>query len=318
MQESPPKNAAVISSVAMPLPEGSQRQQRLSKASISFDDDPIADPSLQRATQAPQTTTAQSKSVFEEHPDLIRLELPSCFEFYPFKELGAFPIRGKHQAKFALAAKNKSTRLAVEAISSLLSSGVSAMDLTIPDFYWVQYKLRLECFGKVPLHVRAICSEPQHVLDVSEGKVSRDTLVNVEVVNKTSLKEDLLDVNAFRAFLDSSREERRFLTDNGLDFAVPCMRDTVELEEKYASSDAYSEIEFLADHAACIQNITTPLSLEERIGLVGNFSPDELNVLNEFRDFVQSYGVQETFVTRCKGCGGEIKTSVSISPRDFL
>jgi len=324
-----PKEGRVISSATMPLPAASveSTHQRVSKVSVSFDDDSLANPSRASTPTIPADQQKpvgygdvglHKRSIFEEHPELIRLDLPSRFEFYPFKELGAFPIRGKHQAKFSLAAKTRSTRLVVETVSSLLSGGVSAMDLTIPDYYWVQYKLRLECFGKVPLHARAVCSNPDHALQVLENKKPRESLINMEIVNSTTLREELLDTEKLHAFQAST--DLSFLTSKGLRLVVPRMRDSVELEEQYGSSDAYEEIEYLADYAACIQSLDSekPLSLDARITVVGELGPDELSVLNTFQELIQSYGVDEQFTSKCKECGGEIKTSVSISPRDFL
>lgn len=255
----------------------------------------------------------------ERNADLVSVELPSQFFFYPFKDISVGSIRIKHQAKFARAAKEESTLITCETVSSLLGDGISALDLTIPDFFWILYWLRLNNFAKNPLTHKAVCSNPAHVLAVRNGEKPADSLVTIDIVNKSSIKETKLDVEKLQKFLDEADVSE--LTAGGFCLSAPTMRDTVELEDKWLGRDGFDEKEFLADMASCIRRLDGTLphaSLEERMEFIGELSPDSAEVLSTFREIVQSYGVEEKIATRCKGCNAVVETEISITAFDFL
>lgn len=263
-----------------------------------------------------ETVRAPLPSV-ERDPDYTSVELPSQFHFYNFKELAIGSIRVKHQAKFARAAKEQSTRITVETISSLLGDGISAMDLTIPDFFWVMYWLRMNNFSKSPLTHRAVCRDTEHNAAVERGEKKKDSLVTLDIVSKSKIKETFLDVAAITAFQNTA-DLHEFLK-GGYTLSAPLIRDTIELEDKWADREDFQEIEFMADAASCIRSTNGELvSLEKRIEFVGNLTPDALNTLNEFRVLVQTYGVEEKISTKCKDCNAVIENEISITAFDFL
>lgn len=267
---------------------------------------------IQRAPEPPPPQTQSQRD-----PLYFFLPLPSNFVFYPFKELSAAHIRGKHQAKFSVAAKQSSTRLTVEAITSLLGDGVNAADLTIPDFYAVMYWLRLNCYGKATLPIVARCSDPEHVLAVAENKKTVKSLENMELISKTNLKETLLDTKKVLDFLDKE-EVKEFTAETGLILTAPRMFDSIEIEERWLERPDYSEIEFLADYAGAIRSIERDLSLEERIDTVGNLEARHIAILSDWQELVTSYGVEESTSLKCKECGAGIEVDISISAHDFL
>ena len=237
--------------------------------------------------------------------------------FYPFKTLSVTSIKGKHQAKFSSAAKRKDTRLTVEAITSLMGGDISAADLTVPDFFYVMYWLRLNGAGSSPMKIRASCSSPDHVLAVAEGSKPVDSLYTVDIINSTKLDQSEISSDEVLAFL--ARSEVQELRDLGFNLTAPRMADSIELEEKWLDKPNYDEVEFLAELAGSISPIEgPPLTLEERIKLVGEFEMPLLLLLKDWQEVVQSYGVEESVSLKCKECGAKIETEISISASDFL
>lgn len=321
-------NPEVISTSSRPFP--ATRPQRSSPVSVTFDDDDNVEPAsttvTKSAPKSPPQKAVPSKPVevqkpsVETDPDFHSLSLPSNFIFYDFTSLSAGNVRGRHQAKFSAAAKNSSTRMVVETISSLLGDNISAAQLTIPDFYFVMYQLRLNCMGSVPLMVRTNCSNPDHVLAVADGKKDRKTLTSEMLVNKSTLKETYLEQSEVDEFL--SRPEVLELKELGLELDAPRMADSIELEENWFDKPGYDEVEFLADLAGSIKGCPdihpTPLTFNKRVDIVGNLSPKHIAVLRSWQSITQSYGVEETVTTTCKECGADIETEVSVSAHSFL
>ena len=310
--------------VTVPNPNAKRPPAPSASVSLIEDADESAQPqpSPVPTVQAPQAggspqVPPQKKSISESDPNFTGVELPSGFQFYPFKELSLGTVKVKHQAKFARAAKERSTRLTVECVSSLLGDDVSAMDLTIPDFFWVLYWLRLNNFSKTAMTHRAVCSNPDHLHDVNTGVKTRESLITVDIINKSKIKETTLDTNKVSAFLkDTDLSE---FTDLGFTLTAPRMRDTIEMEDKWLGTPEFDDIEFMADAASCLTSTTgQPVSLEDRINVVGELTPDALTVLTEFRELAQSYGVEESLTTRCKDCNAVIETEISITAFDFL
>lgn len=278
-------------------------------------------PLPQRRISISEDSLTGPEAVFEKpevqrDPNLMDVQLPSLFHFYEFKSLSVKPIRGVHQAKFARAAKEKSNRHMADAISSLLPDNASAYDLTLPDYYWLLYYLRLNCYTKSALVHRAVCSNPEHVLQVAKGEKDRDTLVNVTTVTKTLLK----DVEFKPASLEPLDQEHiEALREEGFELTPTRVKDIVELEAMYSDDESFVEVEYLADFAGFIRSVQNPMmSLKDRIEVVKSLSPDALSLIEDYRALVSDYGVEETISMTCTECSAEIKTTVSISAHSFL
>jgi len=247
----------------------------------------------------------------ELSPEFQSVDLPSNFFFYPFKQLSVKPVLGIHQAKFNAAYKSSSLKMTTETISSLLSDNVSAFDLTVNDFYYILYYLRINCYSKVPYSHRWTCNNASHVLAVSEGKKHKDTLKNMDIVSRTTLKETLFKPEPLQE-LDLSG-----IYDLGYDVGPPLQRDAVALSEFFDRPD-YMEIEYLSDFASCLRLPNNPQStLAERIQIVGNLPPDALSILDKFLKASTDYGVDELINVKCKECGAEMTSSVEISASAF-
>lgn len=306
-----------------PKPEAPSRPPRVS-VSVQTETVPDSLPPQEQIEQSPVLLSSLEASVAQHPPtqsesnaNFFPLDLPSKFLFYRFKGTSVSAIRGKHQAKFASAAKRKDTRLSVEAVTSLLGDGVSAAELTVPDFFFVLYWLRLNSSSSSPMRVRAPCSNPTHVLEVAENQKPLESLYTTTLINSTRLKQSEIDPSVVAEFLQ--RPEVLLLREAGFNLTAPRMQDSVELEEKWVGKPEYDEVEFLAEFAGSIAPIDgTVLSLEERIAIVGEFETPILSLLRDWQAIVQSYGVEESVTFKCKECGANIDTEVSISASDFL
>ena len=320
-----------VNKTEFPFPAGhGSKKQRPQRPSVQVSNlDQAPPPESQQRPAAPPA--AQNQFAYQQQavpeppppqsavdPAYAPIDLPSGFIFYPFKQLSVAQIRGKHQAKFALAFKRQSLKITVEAISSLLGDGVQAQNLTICDFYAVMYWLRLNCMGKLTFPITANCSDPQHVLDVVEKKKNPKTLKNYELISKTDLKQTDLDPEKVKAFME--QDVVKELEALGFTLTGPTIADTIDLEDNWSEKPEYADIEFLTDFAGSIKSTdpTVKLTLSQRIEIVGELEARFIGMLREWQDIVQGYGIEESVSLRCKECGAKIETQVSISAHDFL
>ena len=253
-------------------------------------------------------------------PSLTAVDLPSQFLFYPFKSLSVKPIRGVHQAKFARAAREQANRHMADAISTLLSDGVSSYDLTLPDYYWLLYFLRLTFYPKSQLIHKSVCTDPQHVLDVSNGVRPKESLINVTNVARTTIKDTVLNLEEAMKGFDEDGVLRTELQDvYHLELYPSTVRDMVELELMYRPDPDFAEVEFLADVATFVRGRGgAQLPLKDRIDIVSNFPPHLMDLVEDYRGRITNYGAEETIKVKCMECGADIVTTVSISAHSFL
>lgn len=253
--------------------------------------------------------------------EYLPLQLPSNFVYYPFKRLNAKLVRGVQQAKLVRAAKEGSTRLTVEAITSLLGDGINAADLTVPDFFYVMYWLRLASYTAFPFNHVARCNNAKHLADVGAGTKPVASLQTIHQVTRTNLEETAL------GGLPGVPEVIRAA---GLNVKPHLMKDVIEIQELPESTER-EEQQYLAELASLISplqegqwaftNDDGTLRLgtyAERMELAGRLPADVTRaLLHEWTTACSSYGVKESIIVKCQGCGAEVKTEVSISAPNF-
>jgi hypothetical protein len=294
-------------------------QRSLSRQPKSFSTEAVVEPTTPKVVSAPTSTGLglSSKSSLESDPARFAVDLPSLFHFYDFKSLSSGNVSGVHQAKFFRAAKESRTRHLVDAISTLLDPGVSAWDLSIQDFNWLLYWLRLNCFTKVPLMHQGVCTNKEHLRKVASKELPEQSLLSIHHINNTKLKETVFDSGVLDVFLANT--DFNFLDNSPYKLHVACIADLVALEEDFLSMPNFAEIEYLADFASLLSNKEgTRSSLRTRIEFVEQLTPDALNSLSEYRDLVSTYGVVESVKFVCPECRAETETAVSISAHSFL
>lgn len=262
------------------------------------------------------------KAAQERDPKFVYADLPSGFFFYDFKQLAVSNVKGSTQAKFARAASEKRTRHVVDAISSLLPGDLTAWTLTIPDFYWLMYWIRLNFYTKPTLIHTAICTSHSHLEKIRDKKLPKETLSSVHTITNTSLKESTLDkakIDRLENFLVTA--DLKFLEDSPFDLCPATIRDIVDVEENFSEHEDYSEIEHLIDFSSFIQYKDPEMgyaSQEVRLKYVADLDVAHLDTIKEFASLVSDYGVDESIKVRCPECSADIVTRVSISAHSFL
>ncbi len=267
-------------------------------------ENPTAAPTACEQAREYQTPTTP------KDPELVAVFLPSGFHPYPFKEMYLRPIRGRHQARFAQAANLDNVKLVTDTVTSLIEAGVDALDLTPNDFQYTMYWLRLNCYGKIPFTVKSVCSDVDHVEKVTDGSMSPESLVTVDIVDRTKLKEVTFDPAVLDGFDGSLLDGTEWRLGH------PRQRDVNELIE-WVERDDFRELEYLSDFASCLERRERRATLMERIQFLMEAEPDLLLMLGKYHALISSYGVEESITTRCKGCGAEIVTEVPFSASTF-
>ena len=252
-------------------------------------------------------------------PEATTLFLPSRFEFYDFSALSVGRLKGYHQAKFYKAANESKDRHVADALTSLFPPGIKAEELTIPDFYFVMYWLRLNSYMRTELVHNGMCNNPRHLKDVREGRLPPESLKTVEVITKTRLDQVELPVDYLAGFDSELQELVSVLNPLGYTLTAPRMFDVIELNEEFSDAPNFDEISYLADRAACICKAdSTRSTLKERIQIVETLDLNFLELLEEWRHRCSSYGVRESIKFKCKGCGADVENDISISAHSFL
>ena len=261
--------------------------------------------------------------------DMCTIWLPSNNYFYSFDALSIHTrLKGKHQAKFNKAHKEGSMRFTVEAVTSMLGDGVNAMDLTLEDYYFVMFWLRLVSYTKTQYVHTARCNSARHLEMLEAGTVEEKTLFSTHFVSNTDLTETYFDPAKLEAM------EFPELTKAGIVLKPALMRDAVEFSEqitqRYSSIDPetheltfapeYEELAYLGNLASFIRSYQgqTTLTLGQRMTVVGDLDADAIDEIMQFATAVSNYGVNETIRVPCSTCGEMIESEVSISAHAFL
>lgn len=281
--------------VSTPVPTGPERSEPVQKAT---------------SLSTPLTQADRDANLFE-------VALPSGNFFYPpGARIYSGLVRGKQQAKFSRASQHNSLQLTVEAVNSCLSGEFNAMDLTVPDFFYLLYWLRLHSYTKSQFSHVSVCTNPEHLARVAKQEIPPDTLKTVSIINNTMLEETLFDPACLED-LDLS-----CIKGAGIELRPALVKDTVELTETYDSNspDDADAIFLVDNYAAYIASVNgnSQMTLKERVAFVENLDPDVLSQIRSFAVAVTSYGVKELIRVRCKECGAEHVAELAVSAHNFF
>jgi hypothetical protein len=242
----------------------------------------------------------------------ISLALPSRFFYYGFKDLYVKPFRALHLAKLSKAHEDRSVLPLVEAVSSVLRTTeptpvpVGFM-LSVADFYYVLYWLKLHSYTKSVLLNTTFCLDPKHLQAVEEKRMSEDSLKIVTRITKNELQiTELEEVPNPEYFKMGAPYFLRPAT----------MQDTLEFLEHPNYLDA--EFQFLAKLASNFNSSEHYLKLDERIKLVEEFDGDTVLMLQKYEQAVDKFGVVETIKVKCPGCGAEREAQLTLDAHSFL
>lgn len=262
----------------------------------------------------------------------LPVALPSNFVFYPFKEVHVRLVTGLQQAKFSQAAKSKNFRYTVEAVNVSFANRLNAMDLVLQDFFYVAYFLRLASYTRSQFRHVGLCTNPEHLKRIAEGKAKPESIQALAVINRTDLTETTLPgIPAVPPALAAL----------GLRLGPAYIRDVVvldELEDEASKTGDQDTVNYLGNAACYLDAMQTdprwakymppaedtktvlrPLTLKERMEIVADLPAEVITSLNE--DWIlpiSSFGIKEEIVTNCKECGAAVRTEVRIAPHHFL
>ncbi len=274
--------------------------------------------------------------------------LPSNFGFYEFKDLYVKPFTVRHLAKLQKAHREASLLPVVEALSSVMYTSdprfaghAMAFYLTLPDFYFVLYWLRMNSFAKSNYVHNTVCTDEKHrqrVVDfknldkyAAEVQSGRMDAADFEALRAQALPEESLKISQIVTATDlkvnhletiPDSEIYRFEDEDRLVFRPPTMRDTLEFAEhpKMADTNEREEFSFLAQIAVHIghRDPSIKLSLDQKIGIIENLTPDQANLVKAYEKQVRSYGVEEKVRVQCKECGAARVSKLTLAAHSFL
>lgn len=274
---------------------------------------------------APQGLGRQERPQSETDPDFFSITLPSLFKLYPFQNLSIRNIKGKHQAKFNRASKERNLRYLVEALSSTLGDGLSAFDLTPNDFQFLLYWQRVASFPKNPQLISFTCTNKEHVKRTLYKEdhpeyLDPKTLDIESYLERTTLDTEYLDDMDLTPFVElQSRYALGYET----------MRDLVEYQDlaeeiqvgKLPEEDksiALDELLWLSGRAAFLARTEEHSTLPQRISIVEDMDADAVQELEEYIEVVTKYGVRESVDLTCKECKAHHRVKISVDALDFL
>lgn len=274
------------------------------------------------------------------------LGLPSHFAFYGFKDLYAKPFLAKHIAKLQKAHREQSLQPVVEAVSSVLYtsdpawSGVPlAFELTLPDFYFVLFWLRQNSFTKSNFVHTTRCKNPEHTRRVENGlrlidfqamvRAGQMTAEHYAEIEAAVLPESSLEISQVITNASVKVTELETIPDpevyhfsdaSTMVFRPPTMRDVIEFAEhpKMQDPDQRAEFSFLAQLATHIQHQELHLTLDQRVAIVENATPDQVQLIKDYDKAVRNYGVDQTVKIQCKGCGAMSESKLSLAAHSFF
>lgn len=255
--------------------------------------------------------------------------LPSNGYFYDFAALSVSTrVKGLHQAKFNKANKENNIRYTVEAVTSLLGDGVDAANLTLEDFFFVMYWIRLVAYTKSQYAHKVRCVSQKHTDMIEAGQVEASTRVSSHFITNTDLTESYLD--------PSKIEELTFphLEAEGVKIRPTLMSDVIafseEITQRFSKVDPdtggvtfdaeYEEMAYLGDLASYILSYMGEgnLTLGQRMTVAGDLSLEAIEEIRAFAAATSGYGVREVIRVSCPTCQEPIESEVSISAQAFL
>jgi hypothetical protein len=247
------------------------------------------------------------------------LALPSRFAYYGFKDLYVKPFIITHIGKLQRAHNEKSLLPIVEAMSTVIYTtderyrGMPlAFELSLPDFFFVLYWLRLNSFTKSNYVHTTVCQNEKHVLDVEGGRLSPESLKISEVIRRTDMK-----VKELETIPDPQLYQ---LSAPNLVVRPPLMRDVIEMAEdpRMRRPNERHEFGFYARLASHFQHNSVYMTLGQRVDLIKQGDLDDMSVLMEFEKAIHGYGVEEKIRVQCKTCGAFRDSKLVIAAHSFF
>lgn len=248
----------------------------------------------------------------------MSIALPSRFAFYSFNDLYVKPFKARHLSKLQKAHEEQSLLPVVEAVSAVIYSSDFAgpglgFHLTLPDFYYVLYWLRMNSFTKSSYFHTTQCNNPEHKKKVESRELDARTLEIKEIIRKADLKSEDLE-------MIPDPEIFKFSDTSILRFSPPTMRDVLDfIENPKMQDDAQrSEFSYLAQLASHVQGKDQWLTIDQRVQFLEEADGDTVQQIQEYEDLLEGYGIKESIKVTCKVCGHQRTSNLVLDAHSFL
>ncbi len=275
-------------------------------------------------------------------------ELPSCMAFYPGNSLSIQTFKTPHIIKLIEAMELNDFGKIVDVVTSVLEPGFSALALTLDDFFYVLYWLKINSFQKHPMEIPFHCNNKEHLSKVVSGVMPKESLQNVVIIKEMgNLTVEYMTEEKLAA---ATEIMKRVKDKYDIDLFPMQMKDYVALQEYLTKTSAYAqkiiELSLKLEETGDISSPVLDKLKEEKNKIdamyaMKDYAPyiilnngasiiDKLNFLNnanldadflgEIDEFIASlsHGVTETVAVRCRGCNATIEVDVSIDALHFF
>jgi len=303
-------------------------------------DTKVVSPELQVESTLPGFSTAVADGEF------VSLALPSRFAYYGFKDIYIKPFVARHLSKLQRAHTERSLLHMVEAVSDVMYTSDPAYGgqpmafyLTLPDFFFALYWLRINGFTKSNYTHTTVCNNQDHIDQVeiheqlaefkkavAAGEMTPERYAELEAQAKApetlKISELIRNTNIKVRQLETipDPEVFHFSDTSDMYFRPPTMKDVLEMADHPDMRDKDKRVEFgfLSGLASHIQHREYVLTLDQRLSIVGEASMDQVQLIKDFEEELAHYGVVETVTVTCKGCGASRVSKLTLGAHSFL
>jgi hypothetical protein len=203
-----------------------------------------------------------------------------------------------------------SPRLLGEAVGHCIDR--SPFELTVGDFWYLMYWLRINSYPKAPYEIRWTCMEDEHLQAVQKREKTGASLNNVEVITRTKITQKNLDAEACLKLIEDAAEM-------GMSLSIPTFGDFVHSSEIRAElNDALSpDDEWMLPFASCLDKTHGETLIDRFRWLTEEGSPDMMFILEKFMQ-TSDHGVIEKVNAKCTGCGKSTELPMSVDLLSFF
>lgn len=253
----------------------------------------------------------QYKETGDKH---VTLEtLPSDFHPYPFKELKIRPFGVTELKMVARAIEYKSNDYIRQAVDACINVPVDI--LTIPDYHFLWYWLRIESYPSTPYYMPWECDEP---VKGEDGQVSEHAVCghdNMSPLQRTSIETiHLKDVGFDPSNFDHRLDFPRVSLLSDLEEAEASRKKLQEQKELGAEELSYADL-MLVNAAKWVKEGKT---IREKIAVLE--AQGDLNLYEAALKVAKQlhYGVFEFAFVTCGRCGAKRRYRVSLDAPSFF
>ena len=282
---------------------------------------------------------AQEIAYAEKNSDYSNLssELPSRFAFYVYNTLSSKRFGTPEVIKLAEGTDFEDFRMIVDCVSAVIDPDKSAYDLTLGDFFYLMYWLRINSFKKSIYKLRFNCQNIAHKSMIMEGALSPESLTNEIIIKKTSDLEIIYpDIEVAAKICTEVKNNynimlypmtvRTFCELQDYRTKIKDFDKIIEDETKpeaaiQAAKDSKRELEhtyYMNEYASYLHPVHGE-TLLQKVNFLRTAKTDA-DLLEYIDDFISvcDHGVKETAVADCKECKAKTEINVSIDALHFF